>query len=588
MAKRLAIVDKDKCFPTKCGHYWCMGACPVNRQGEECIVEEVVTKKVKIIEDTCIGCGICLKCPFDAIKIINLPDRLQADPLHRYGENQFELFTCPIPKKNMVVGIIGRNGIGKSTALQLLSGQVIPNFGNFKVPGKQDTVIKNFANVTLGEYFQELYAGKIKVSYKPQRVELLPKVLKGTVRELLQKADETNTSESLMKILGIDHLMDRDITQLSGGELQRFAIVAAASKKFDVLYLDEPSSFLDIKQRVEVGKLIRMLAESASVVVVEHDLATLDYVSDEIQVIYGEQSAYGIVSQSKSVKRGINEYLDGYLPDDNVRFREYSIKFSAPLPVRKETDVLFSYPELVKNYPSFSLKVSEGYVNRGEVLAIMGQNGLGKSTFLKMLAGIEQPDNISLIGLKISYKPQYLPMSDLTVEEFLRKEAGQNFNNGWWKQNVLEKLNLKNLLPHKLEKLSGGELQKVHVAACLSKEADIFALDEPSAFIDVEDRLKIAEVIKEFSQKKEVCALVVDHDVQFIDYLADAMLVFEGVPGVSASVVAPTDKRAGMNRVLKMLDITYRQDAETNRPRINKPGSQLDMLQKKKGEYYYR
>ena len=588
MAKRLAIVDKTKCFPTKCGNYWCMGACPVNRQGEECIVIDDATQKVKIIEETCIGCGICLKCPFDAIKIINLPERLQVPPLHRFGENLFELFTLPVPKKGVVVGLIGRNGIGKSTALQILSGQVIPNFGRLNVSGAKEDVIAHYANTVLGEYFRNLYSDKIKVSYKPQRVELLPKTIKGTVGELIAKVDETNKADEFLKILGIYHLKDRDIAQLSGGELQRFAIVAAAVKKFDVLYLDEPSSFLDLSQRIQVARLIRTLAENASVLVVDHDLATLDYVSDEIQVFYGEQSAYGITSQSKSVKRGINEYLDGYLPDDNVRFRTYSIKFAPPLPIRIERDILLSYPDMKKAFSSFSLAVQGGFVNRGEVMAIMGQNGLGKSTFLKMLAGLEKPDSGEITGLKISYKPQYLPNSDMLVDEFLRKEAGNNYSSGWWQQNVFEKLNLKPLLVRSLSQLSGGELQKVHVAACLSRDADIFALDEPSAFIDVEDRLHVAEVIKDFAQKKEVCAIVVDHDVQFVDYLADAMLVFEGSPGVIGKVSAPVDKRTGMNMILKMLDITYRQDAETNRPRINKPGSQLDQQQKKKNEYYYR
>ena len=112
-------------------------------------------------------------------------------------------------------------------------------------------------------------------------------------------------------------------------------------------------------------------------------------------------------------------------------------------------------------------------------------------------------------------------------------------------------------------------------------------MDEPSAFIDVEDRLKVAEVIKEFIAVKEICAIIVDHDIQFIDYLADSMLVFEGDPGKEGHVFGPVNKREGMNKVLKNLNITYRRDKQTGRPRINKPGSQLDQEQRHKGEYYY-
>ena len=136
--------------------------------------------------------------------------------------------------------------------------------------------------------------------------------------------------------------------------------------------------------------------------------------------------------------------------------------------------------------------------------------------------------------------------------------------------------------------MSGGELQKVYIAACLSKQdVNLIAMDEPSAFIDVEDRLKVAEIIKEYVDKKEICAIIVDHDIQFVDYLTDSMLVFEGISGKEGHVFGPVSKREGMNRVLKNLNITYRRDKQSGRPRINKPGSQLDQEQRHKGEYYY-
>ena len=160
-------------------------------------------------------------------------------------------------------------------------------------------------------------------------------------------------------------------------------------------------------------------------------------------------------------------------------------------------------------------------------------------------------------------------------------------NSGWYQQNILEKLNLKSILQNNLQNLSGGELQKVFVAGCLSGDSDLIVLDEPSAFIDVEDRINIAEVIKEFTQKKEIACVVVDHDVQFIEYLGDKMLVFEGIPGKEGSVYGPCERAEGMNRVLKMLEITYRKDKDSNRARINKPNSQLDKEQKSKGNYYF-
>ncbi|MBS3152673.1 ribosome biogenesis/translation initiation ATPase RLI [Candidatus Woesearchaeota archaeon] len=591
MRKVIAVVEKSKCHPNKCQHE-CMKYDPINKSGGEGfhlglsgkseISEEVVMEVHKICAK---------KCPFQAIHIINLPERLKEEPIHKYGKNSFELFSLPIIKPNIIVGIIGRNGIGKSSSLQILTGNIKPNLGFYDKQISESEVIKKYSNTWLAEYFQKLIKKEVKVSYKPQRVELLVQLYNNhKVHDLLNKVDERNIIKNLMSELDISNISERKIEELSGGELQRVAIVAAAAKDADVYYFDEPSSFLDITHRIKAAKLIRKLSEKASVIVVEHDLATLDYISDEIQIVYGEPACYGIFSQSKGVRRGINDYMEGMFPEENIRFRKYPIRFSErPVERFVSKDILFSFPELEKHYEIFKLKTAAGAIHKGEVMAIMGANGLGKSTFLKLISGIETPDKGVMEKLKISYKPQYLEQNiEGTVEEHLKKIAGPEFLSGWYKTNILEKLNIEPILHNQISELSGGELQKIHIAACLSKQnTDIIAMDEPSAFIDVEDRLSTAEIIKDFVINKEIAAIIVDHDIQFIDYLADSMLIFEGIPAKEGHVYGPVQKREGMNHVLKNLDITYRRDKLTGRPRINKPGSQLDQEQRYKGEYYY-
>ena len=587
MSNRIAIVDESKCNPEACGNYLCFRFCPVNRTGKECILKG---KKAIIDEELCTGCNICIsKCPFGAIQIVNLPEELKEDPIHRFGQNAFRLFHLPIPKKGEVVGILGRNGIGKSTALEILSGKIIPNLGDFENEGSYDKVIERYSKVALGDYFRKLKNEEIKVAYKPQRIELIPKVFSGKVGELINRIDERDVGEKLIKELGIEHLRERKLDELSGGELQKVAIIATAVKDADFYFFDEPASFADVTSRVKIAKLIRGLKEIGAVLVVEHDLATLDYISDEIQILYGVEGAFGIVSQSKGVRRGINEYLDGYLPDDNVRFRDYSITFEDKNSDNAvSNEVLIKFPELEKNFENFSLKTNSGEVHRGEVLTIMGANGLGKSTFLNLLSGKIKADNGEVEKYKISYKEQNLNSNfEESVRQVLMREAKSDFNSGWYKQNILEKLNLNNVIDNKIKDLSGGELQKFNVALCLSRDAYIYALDEPSAFVDVEDRLKVAEVIKEFIVKKEKCAIVIDHDVQLVDYLGDRMLVFLGEPAKKGFVEGPFSKRDGMNKVLEMLDITYRRDNNSHRPRINKPGSNLDSEQRNKKEFYY-
>lgn len=590
MQRRIAVVDKEKCNPQACGDYLCIRMCPLNRAGKEAIVKGP-DGKAQINEDIATdACQVCVNiCPFGAIHMVKLPEQLTQRPIHRFGKDSFVLFNLPVPMPGKVVGILGRNGIGKSTALKILSGTLKPNLGDPEKPGDINELIKMFKGTEMQKFLEKVKAGEVKVAYKPQAVDLIAKKAEGKVKDMLQKMDQKGKAQEIISLLEMQNILDRDIKDLSGGEMQRLAIAVTYLKDANFYFFDEPASFLDITSRMKVAKLIRSLAEenNNTILVVEHDLATLDYISDELQILYGEAAVYGIVSQTKPIRRGINEYLDGFLPDDNIRFRSYKIVFNKGIEKETKQPILFEWPQLEKRFPSFHITINAGKIERGDVLTITGSNGLGKTTFLKMLAGLIKPDKGELLTkVKIAYKPQDLQTEAGTVKQWLDKVA-KGHESGWFKQNILEKLNLQAIINNNISALSGGELQKVYIAIILSLKADVYAFDEPSAFIDVEDRLKVAEVIRDFMSKNESCAIVVDHDVQFLDYVGDAMLVFKGIPGKEGSVLGPLSKKEGMNEVLKMLQVTYRMDKETKRPRINKPGSQLDVEQKKANKYYY-
>ena len=143
------------------------------------------------------------------------------------------------------------------------------------------------------------------------------------------------------------------------------------------------------------------------------------------------------------------------------------------------------------------------------------------------------------------------------------------------------------LLDRNLMELSGGELQKVAIAACLSRKADLFLLDEPSAYLDVEERLNMARTIRRVIEAQNVPAFVVEHDVVTQDFIADRLMVFSGEPGVNGAANPPTSLRKGMNVFLKEMDVTFRRDSVTRRPRVNKEDSKMDTFQKQIGEYYY-
>jgi len=330
MTHRVAVLDKELCQPKKCG-LECIKYCPVNKSGADCIVLNEEIKKAQIDEDICNGCGICVKvCPFDAITIINLASELATDKVHQYGINSFRLFKLPTPTKGEVVGLLGRNGMGKSTVVNILSGNLKPNLGNYSQPPEWDDILKYYSGTELKSHFEKIMNGDIKASIKPQQVYNVAQAFDGTTKDLLEKYDERGVTRELVKELGLKNSLENNLKELSGGELQRLAVAVATSKDADFYFFDEPSSYNDVFQRTGVARVIQGLAKiGKSVMVVEHDLTLLDFLSDYIDVLYGEPAAYGIVSNILSTKVGINVFLDGYLPTENVRFRDKKFTFDS-------------------------------------------------------------------------------------------------------------------------------------------------------------------------------------------------------------------------------------------------------------------
>ncbi len=602
----IAVVDLDRCQPDRC-NYECANYCPPNRTGQECIVtrEEHYDEgepfdgdpdQIRISEEICLGesCGICVeKCPFDAIEIINLPTELEDDPVHRYGENAFALYGLPVPESGTVTGILGPNGIGKTTAVRALADEMVPNLGEHDADLGWERVLDRYRGTELQTYIERVQAGEITIARKPQYVDQLPAQFDGTTIDLLESTDERGALDDYIDRLGIRPVIDQPLDTLSGGELQRVALAATLARDRDFYFLDEVSPYLDIGQRVTAARLIRELAddEDRAVLVVEHDLAILDLLADSLHVAYGEPGAFGVITDPKSVRNGINEYLTGYLSNENMRIRPDEIEFHehAPRETSKSTP-LIEYPALSKSYGDgeFALEVDPGTIYESEVLGVVGPNGIGKSTLAKLFTGALEPDEGELdVRLDISYKPQYIEIDQpMRVDAFL-SSITSDVGTSYWNTEVAKPLQLERIMERNLDDLSGGERQRVAIAACLSEDADLYVMDEPSAHLDVEQRVQATTAIRRYAENHDETVLVIDHDIYMIDLLADRLMVFEGEPSEYGHAGVPQEMRAGMNDFLEDLDITFRRDERTKRPRINKPGSQLDRKQKKQGEYYY-
>jgi ATP-binding cassette subfamily E protein 1 len=380
---------------------------------------------------------------------------------------------------------------------------------------------------------------------------------------------------------------------LSGGELQRFAIAMVCVQKADVYMFDEPSSFLDVKQRLAASRMIRSLLRPDSyVIVVEHDLSVLDYLSDYICVLYGKPAVYGVVTAPFSVREGINIFLDGNVPTENLRFREESLQFrigEAGDDFMVDKMRAYSYPSMTKTLGNFHLTINTGEFTDSEIIVMMGENGTGKTTFCKMLAGAIKPDGDQKVPpMSISMKPQTItPKYTGTVRQLFFKRIKAAFLSPQFQTDVYKPLKMDDFIDQEVQNLSGGELQRVAIVLALGVPADIYLIDEPSAYLDSEQRIVASRVIKRFIMHSKKTAFIVEHDFIMATYLADRVIVFDGQPSIKSRARKPESLLTGCNSFLKNLEVTFRRDPSTFRPRINKHGSVKDVEQKGSGSYFF-
>jgi len=603
---RIAIIDKDKCKPKKC-HHECKKICPVNSIGKLCIeIEEIA----KINTELCIGCGACVKkCPFNAIKIINIPKGIHKELVHSYGENLFKLYKLPLTKIGHITGIIGQNGCGKSTLIHILSNELIPNFGNDEFEFTRDDVLKNVRGTALQKYLTSSYNNKLKISLKHQDILTRLRDIKNkeiTVGDILNKYNQVHNFDEIITQLDVRKIFDNKIKNISGGELQKLVCISTIFKgtinKSDVFVFDEPTNYLDIEYRIKIANIIKnILDEDKYIFVVDHDLSILEFLADCVHIIHGEPGAFGIVATLSKASEAINNYFDGYIPADNMRFRDEPYKLNDiildDLDNQLATTNLgnITYESCKIELDNFILNTKNIHINNTtNIIVILGKNGTGKSTYLNYIK--------SAGNYNVSYKKQVndIKLDDnkndnkITVRNYLYNEIKHAMISSMFISDVINPLLINKLYNKKVKKLSGGEIQRLSIVLCLGKQTDIYLLDEPSASLDIEHRFNVIKVIKRFLIHNRKLGFIVEHDIFMAISLAkdknSKIIIFEEEKKEDVkrfcTITEPLDFEEGINKFLSSIDTTFRTDKVNRRPKINKYNSVLDKEQKMNNKYY--
>jgi ATP-binding cassette, sub-family E, member 1 len=592
--KRLAIIDDGLCKPKKCGKQ-CKKFCPIVCSGKKVIdIENIAI----IHESLCTGCNICTKkCPFKAIKIINLPTELSTELIHRYGTNGFCLYKLPKLRTNHILGLIGQNGIGKSTLISIMSGLQLPSI----TTDGTDKWYNRFKGTEMQNYFEKLYTKKHTSKIKHQFVNSLVSHFKRkkqnpSVSDFLYKSSEdVKRIDTIIHMLRLTKILDRKIITLSGGELQRVYCAHIMSCDANVYFFDEPSTFLDVKQRLNLGYCLRWFHDKENTgfekhtIIIDHDLLFIDYVTDQTSILYGSPGGFGVTSFPSTTNRAINNFFEGYLPQENVRFRSTPFSMKKSLEMTDEVALNFDIPKGEMTKGTFNLKIIGGLTN--QITVILGENGTGKTTFFDFL--------LSKLDIVASHKPQELDIDKYksskiypTVSQFMEMQIGSKYYDVDFQSEIVKPLDINRLLDHQLNALSGGELQRVFIVSTLGKSADIYLLDEPSAYLDIEQRAKLTLILRRFFANHKCIGFVIEHDLMM------AISIAMGGNLVICNTVTDTHEKKtsvcskpqncsdGFNDYLKSLNITIRRDPIHKRPRINRIGSTKDKDQKTKNIYF--
>ncbi len=424
------------------------------------------------------------------------------------------------------VVLCGRSGSGKTTMTKLING-LIPNYyetgelsGRILVAGI-DTRAAEIYEVSrvVSSVFQNPKTQFFNVNTTSEILFYLEN--RGYDRDymhakLLETAD----------YFGIGHLLDRDIFELSGGEKQIVAIAAAYASGTDIVLLDEPSSNLDLAKTKLIGEILyKIKAAGKTIIISEHRFYYIKDIIDRVYYIdrgrlkcYFGREEFFAIDDAKRRELGLRA-----IEFDELVNKSHSARADKALVVKH-----LYYPFEGQNR---ALEIRDVAFNFGDIIGVYGANGAGKSTFIRLLMGLQKCNaKIALdnrpCSAKSRLKNSYLVMQDVnhqlftdSVEIEVTLGMAKHFSNADVTR-VLKALNIYDIREKHPMSLSGGQKQRVAIASAILSDAQIICFDEPTSGMDYDNMMRIGQLIKH-TISSEIIIFIISHDHEFLNFTAD-------------------------------------------------------------------
>ena len=434
-------------------------------------------------------------------------------------------------KKGECILLCGRSGCGKSTLLKLING-IIPEFYDGDISGS--VMVNGMNTFTTPIYKLSKNVGSVFQNPKTQfyTTNTTDEIAFGLENYGIEREVINKRIEEVEKELHLENLMNKNIFNLSGGEKQKIAIASIYALNPEIFILDEPSSSLDIKSMKELSLTIKKLKSlGKTIIIAEHRLWYLKDIADraiylEDGKIIREYSMDEIenLSEDERTRTGLrhSDYKAIERFDDFETSNKGTLLELKNLIFKRNTKIILSIEDLKFCY--------------GNIIGIVGENGIGKSTLAKIICGLykenkgkilKDDENLNIKSrlnesLLIMQEVNYQLFTDIVKDEIV---LTSNIKDDYVLDTWLKDMELKNISDRNPHTLSGGQKQRVIILSALLSDKKILFFDEPTSGLDYRNMKIVAKNIKKVKEEDKLI-LIISHDVEFLESVCDKVINF--------------------------------------------------------------